>query len=134
MSTTPTSAIVDVIEQHESTLLIEWLREQERAATRRASLISIEDLETESRALLGLLRETLRTARHDELDAPEWDQVREYLRRLSRSRAELGFSPSETATFIFSLKQPLFALLSDELVDRLHIERCLHVESPSASS
>ena len=33
---------------------------------------------------------------------------------LSRSRAQLGFSPSETAIFIFSLKQPLFDRLRRE--------------------
>jgi rsbT co-antagonist protein RsbR len=33
----------------------------------------------------------------------------------SRSRALQGFTPSETATFIFSIKGPLFTLLRDEL-------------------
>jgi rsbT co-antagonist protein RsbR len=31
---------------------------------------------------------------------------------ISRSRALRGFSPSETASFIFSLKQPLFNTLN----------------------
>ena len=34
---------------------------------------------------------------------------------LSRSRALAGFSPSETATFVFSLKQPLFTRMRTEL-------------------
>ena len=34
---------------------------------------------------------------------------------LSRSRGVQGFSPSETATFIFSLKKPLFARLRREV-------------------
>jgi len=34
---------------------------------------------------------------------------------ISRSRALQGFTPSETATFIFSMKEPLFTLLRDEL-------------------
>jgi rsbT co-antagonist protein RsbR len=33
----------------------------------------------------------------------------------SRSRALQGFTPSETATFIFSVKGPLFTLLRDEI-------------------
>jgi len=37
--------------------------------------------------------------------------VRERLSELSQARARQGFSPSETATFVFSLKQPLFAQL-----------------------
>src|SRR5215218_3347578 len=36
------------------------------------------------------------------------ERVRGYLRDLSRSRAQAGFSPAETATFVLSLKEPLF--------------------------
>jgi rsbT co-antagonist protein RsbR len=43
-----------------------------------------------------------------------WSAVRELLGQFSRSRALQGFTPSETATFIFSLKEPLFALLREE--------------------
>ena len=35
----------------------------------------------------------------------------------SRSRASQGFTPSETATFIFSMKEPLFTLLREETQD-----------------
>ena len=52
----------------------------------------------------------------------EWQPVREVLEDLSRDRAIQGFSPSETAIFVFSLKEPLFALLRREFAidaDRL---------------
>ena len=49
--------------------------------------------------------------RRPEGDGPEWQRVREMLAGLSRSRALQGFSPSETATFVFSLKKPLFERL-----------------------
>jgi rsbT co-antagonist protein RsbR len=34
---------------------------------------------------------------------------------IAQTRARRGFSPSETATFVFSLKQPLFERLRTEL-------------------
>ena len=37
--------------------------------------------------------------------------ARELLAEVSRSRANQGFTPSETATFVFSLKEPLFEQL-----------------------
>jgi rsbT co-antagonist protein RsbR len=37
------------------------------------------------------------------------------LAQLSASRAQQGFSPTETATFVFSLKEPLFSRLRDAL-------------------
>jgi rsbT co-antagonist protein RsbR len=51
--------------------------------------------------------------------------VKEMLSSISRSRATQGFSPSETASFVFSLKQPLFMALKEsftqaqELVDQI---------------
>ena len=54
------------------------------------------------------------------IDGPRWEPVRDFLSGLSRSRAEAGFSPSETAMFVFSLKQPLLARLSNELGDDPH--------------
>ena len=117
MSTTPASALVDLIAQNEQALLTEWVREQERAATRRPGLLSSEDLERDAREFLMLLRETLRTERGGDVSGPGWSRVHDHLAQLSRSRAEAGFSPSETAMFVFSFKQPLFALLTDELAD-----------------
>jgi rsbT co-antagonist protein RsbR len=43
--------------------------------------------------------------------------VRDFLAGVSRSRATQGFTPSETATFIFSVKQPLFAQIRQILAD-----------------
>jgi rsbT co-antagonist protein RsbR len=115
MSTTGASALVDVIERHEETLLRDWVREQESSSMRRAALISSDELENEAREFLELLRVSLRDAPLDDLEDSSWGRLRTYLGRLSRSRAESGFSPSETATFLFSLKQPLFRLLGDDL-------------------
>src|SRR6202041_3142134 len=39
-----------------------------------------------------------------------WQPLKEMLASLSTSRASQGFTPSETATFVLSLKPPLFAL------------------------
>jgi rsbT co-antagonist protein RsbR len=52
-----------------------------------------------------------------------FDPVRAFLDDLSRARAVAGYSPSETATFVFSLKAPLFRRLraasasADDLAD-----------------
>src|SRR5262249_24635750 len=44
----------------------------------------------------------------ENIGAPAWASVKDQLARISESRALQGFSPSETATFVFSLKQVLF--------------------------
>src|SRR5690349_1264582 len=115
MSTTPTSALVDVIERNEETLLRGWVREQESTSARRGGPIGSAELEAEAREFLALVRETLRTSGGDDVAGESWSKVHARLARLSRSRAEAGFSPSETAIFVFSLKQPLFSIVGDEL-------------------
>ena len=50
----------------------------------------------------------------DDIGTAEWAPMRELLEDLSRDRAIQGYSPSETAIVVFSLKQPLFELLREE--------------------
>ena len=51
----------------------------------------------------------------DDITGPAWSAVRDLLGGVSRSRALQGFTPSETATFVFSMKEPLFTLLREEM-------------------
>jgi len=85
--------------------------------SRRSDLIDDSDLERESRELLRLLRGALADGASEDFEATAWEPVRDYLSNLSRSRAEAGFSPSETAIFVFSLKQPLFTRLAQASTD-----------------
>jgi rsbT co-antagonist protein RsbR len=101
-----------------------WLRAQLSASTLRPELLSDKELRAESERLLIALGEAwTRDPRGDILGA-SWEGVRGQLEELSRSRVTDGYSPSETATFVFSLKQPLFDVLrevssGEELAERL---------------
>jgi len=119
MTTTPTSRLVDLISRYEEELLHDWLQEQRIGAGRGGGLSSEEEIKRESREFLALLRAALSDGGAETLEGASWGSVRDYLSALSRSRARAGFSPSETAMFVFSLKQPLFARLSQELADDL---------------
>jgi len=65
--------------------------------------------------LLRLLESALASGDPSRPQGPEWEELRQFLAGVSRSRAQQGFSPAETATFVFSLKEPLFARLRREL-------------------
>ena len=67
----------------------------------------------------------------DDIGTPEWRPMRELLEDLSRDRAVQGYSPSETAIFVFSLKEPLFALLREELACRRRPARAARPGSPA---
>ncbi|HYE92554.1 MAG TPA: STAS domain-containing protein [Terriglobales bacterium] len=104
------TAIHDVLAKHEASVLTDWVSLQLAAPATRADLMSETDLRDESRRFLALLRQSSAAGVAD-VQAAAWAPVREFLTALSTSRARLGFSPSETAAFVFSLKQPLFTAL-----------------------
>ena len=67
---------------------------------------------------LELLHPALKTGQLENINGPEWAEVRAFLDELSRRRVLAGFSSDETATFILALKQPIFeALRSDAAGD-----------------
>lgn len=101
------SIVADIIERHEEEVLADWVRRQKESLGNRRDLSDAELL-ADSRNLLSVLRETSFTGADADINRPEWAKARDLLGELSRRRAMQGFSPSQTATFVFSLKQPLF--------------------------
>ena len=115
MPESASTALYDIVAKHEETLLAEWLREQRSASSRRLDLISDSDVRDQSRELLELFRDALRSGDLTDIRGDSWTQVRELLASVSRSRTQQGFSPSEIAMFVFSLKQPIFELMRQHL-------------------
>ena len=107
------SKLTGILKKHEADILGEWMKEQLAATTLRADLMSETELREQSRTLLGSIREALERGEQD-ANAPAWAPARDLLNEISYSRARQGFSASETATFVLSLKQPLFARLRQE--------------------
>jgi rsbT co-antagonist protein RsbR len=111
----PTDSIVmlnDVLQKDEGSLLQNWLDNQVNAPTFKPDRTNRQELTDHSRRFLSLLRDALKAGEPDVM-APSWAAVRQMLDEFSVSRAQQGFSPTETATFIFSLRQPLFDRLQN---------------------
>jgi rsbT co-antagonist protein RsbR len=109
------SKIPNILQDHEEELLEDWIQEQLASNTRRPDLISDFELRQQSAEFLRAFRQASQGSNLNDIRNPQWDHVREILTELSRSRAQQGFTASETATFVFSLKQPLFARLRQEV-------------------
>jgi rsbT co-antagonist protein RsbR len=107
------SRIAEVLKKHEANLLSEWLKAQAATGIRR-EMISEAELQQESREFLQLLQSASQNGNGDLRQAQSWAPLREMLSSLSKSRAEQGFSSSQTATFVLSFKEPLFARLRQE--------------------
>ncbi|MDF2459746.1 MAG: putative RsbT co-antagonist protein rsbRA [Nitrospira sp.] len=100
--------MADEIRGRQDLILKDWVEYQLSALTLRRDLLKESDLRETSRRFLDLFSEAFSASADS--SSPSWKPVKELLAEITRTRAEQGFSPSETATFVFSLKQPLFDL------------------------
>ncbi len=91
-------------------LLAEWVKEQ-IAAISRQGIIKEAELRQQCATFLNLFIAATKGGDTTNLRTTEWDAVQKFLAEVSSSRGEQGFSPSETATFVFSFKKPLFTAL-----------------------
>jgi rsbT co-antagonist protein RsbR len=110
-----TAVLAAVLAKHESSVLAEWIKEM-GGATRRADLMNDSELRKQCTTFLKLLRDGVESGSSD-VQTSSWQPIRELLTEISRSRAQQGFSPTETATFVLSVKKPLFELLRDQIGD-----------------
>lgn len=111
------SRITEILRKHYQDVLDDWIKEQLAAATIRPDLMSESELRKQSADFLSAFRKATQGGNLTDIATEEWADVRELLGSISHSRAEQGFTPSETATFIFSLKRPLFGLLQRGVKD-----------------
>ena len=109
------SRLPAIVEQHQQEILTEWARLQVESGVWRAGRLQESQLREESDRFLTLLVETLPSSLQFDPRSSQWSGIREFLSDLSRSRATQGFSPSQVATFVFSLKQPIFGRLRTSL-------------------
>ena len=110
------SQLAAMIRKHEADILAEWLRAQLARQSRRDQLHETE-IRATSKEFLAAIVEAMRATGSVDVTTEAWSGVRDLLAELSSARAAQGFSPLETAIFVFSLKQPLFARLRQEITD-----------------
>jgi rsbT co-antagonist protein RsbR len=116
------SRIPDIVERDESEILAEWLRLLSSGAGRTGRLNDGE-LEAQARDVLRALRDAIRGGNLDEADGSAFSRLRDILGGISRSRALQSFTPSETAMFVFSLKEPILTRLAKSIPDVPTLEK-----------
>jgi rsbT co-antagonist protein RsbR len=110
------SKVAQLLRKHERDVLQQWFSYQISATTMRADLLKESDLREQSRRFLQLFIDVVQENGLEE-NAVSWKSVKDMLGEISRTRVAQGFTPSETATFVFSLKQPMFDMLRREVRD-----------------
>jgi len=108
-----TAKLRDAIATHEAAILEQWIREMS-ASTRRTDLLGDSEVRSQCSHFLKVLAHAMESGTV-ELSASSWQKVKTLLEEISKSRAQQGFTPTETATFVLSVKKPLFSALRDSL-------------------
>lgn len=104
-----------LIVQRREEVLTAWVKEQLRDG--RAESLPAEELRAQGEEFLTLIADPADADSVFDANSEAWGPARAFLADLSRTRARQGFSPSETASFVFALKRPLFAMLRTEFAD-----------------
>jgi rsbT co-antagonist protein RsbR len=108
------SRVPALLQEHEEELLREWVRDQTQVLATQQGRVSETELREQSREFLGLLRRAAQDGDLASIRGPAWQEVLQSLASLSKSRARQGFTPKQTAGFVFSLKRPLVSILRRE--------------------
>jgi rsbT co-antagonist protein RsbR len=114
MTQTSGTPLPSLMRSHESRILADWITLQLQSTATRRDLMADDQLRRESKEFLAAFTSAAEAGGIADAHDAHWGPVRDLLARISRSRAQEGFSAVETATFVFSLKQPLFALIAGE--------------------
>jgi rsbT co-antagonist protein RsbR len=112
MSTQDDAArISQLIQDHQSTIGEQWVAQLE-AQNVRGSVVSKEQARHHCQQFLAAFTAAIRSGELGNIEHRSWDEARDLLADISSTRAKSGSSPSDTATFVFSLKQPVFSCLA----------------------
>jgi len=108
------SDLADVISRNEEQIRVEWIRDMSRSV-QRSDLMSKTELDEQCGTLLQAVVIGVKSSGPSDIRSSGWAQAREFLEGLTASRARQGFTPTEVATFVLSLKRPLFAAIRQDL-------------------
>ena len=111
----PQRSLSAVIQKNAQDVLAEWTREQSARQSRRDKVHEAETSKV-SQEFLTAVTQAAGEGSNDVRSAT-WAKVREMLTELSASRAAQGYSPTETALFVLSLKKPIFSRIRKEHAD-----------------
>jgi rsbT co-antagonist protein RsbR len=104
-----------ILQKRKKQILELWMKNQLVDFSLREDLMSNEELAIQSEELVDTLLQTLTDASLEDVQSSAFEPVFEVLEGISSARAKQGYSPRETGTFVFSLKEALLGVLQQEI-------------------
>lgn len=113
-SNAPNPRTIKLLTERENDILETWIENRINSSDFRETLISGEELRSDSQSFLRAFVMAIANSNVEEMRGKEFNSIRRLLLEISEARAAQAFSPSETAFYVFSLKETLLPLLRDE--------------------
>jgi rsbT co-antagonist protein RsbR len=110
-------SLSQLLAKHEKNILTDWSGLLKSSGALQSGRIKEGELETQCRNFMANLHSALKPDGGLDKGGSGYASLKTLLEDISRSRAIQGFSPSETASFVFSLKQPLFKAINADTTD-----------------
>src|ERR1700679_3165145 len=107
------SDLLSAIQKNRESVLKDWLQHLKSLVQRR-DLITDRELDGQASEMLSAIADVPAGTSLADIGGAAWEPLKAKLAGLSVSRATQGFSPSETALFVLSLKPSLFGLARQE--------------------
>lgn len=104
-----------ILQKRKKQILELWMKNQLVDFSLREDLMSNEELSVQSEELVNVLLQTLNNDNLEDVQSTSFEPLYEVLESISLSRAKMGYSPRETGTFVFSLKDALLSVLQQEI-------------------
>ena len=101
------STLLNTLQQERDHLLKAWT-DGLRTTLQRRDLMSERELEAQAAEVLDAMLNVSSETRLDDFGSAAWRPLKDLIATLSATRATLGFTPTETALFVLSLKPVLF--------------------------
>jgi rsbT co-antagonist protein RsbR len=122
----------DVLKKSGKDIQAAWARDLNSTYSSGRGRISTTELEQQTGEFVRLLTAAAESFNGSDINSAEFRPLREFLDGVSRSRALQGSTADDTASFIFSIKKPLFAQLcaaagkdADRLAEQLTLATAL---------
>ena len=106
-----TELLIKTVTREEAAILDAWVALLKAGGALQTGRIREAELQTQAKSVLGQLGQALASGGTD-TTTDAYASLRESLADISRSRAIQGFTPTDTISFLFSLKEPIFDALS----------------------
>lgn len=108
---------IKIFQKKKQAILEKWITIQSQEQGLNDDLITNDDLRVQSEELLFTFIDNLTDTNIDNADSRDFESVIDILSSISISRAKQGYSPRETGSYVYSLKEALLSVLNEEIKD-----------------